>query len=84
MSFQDSSVLQAKAFADRARDRRVASLHVGRLWCANRGTEQIIGLELAGNAELARKGPPGLGWSRLAARRFDGAICRPVTWASTV
>ena len=77
MPSQDSSVLQAK--------RLLTGLVIGesprwqdvRLWFANCGTEQIIALELAGNAEVAAKGPPALGWSRLAARRFDGAACRP-------
>ena len=30
-----------------------------RVWFANWGTERIVALELAGNAEVAAKGPPG-------------------------
>src|SRR5688572_15367672 len=59
MSSWDSSVLQAK--------RLLTGLVIGesprwqdvRVWFANWGTEQSVALELAGNAEVARKGPAG-------------------------
>jgi sugar lactone lactonase YvrE len=34
-----------------------------RLWFANWGTEEIVAVDLDGNAEVVGKGPPGLGWS---------------------
>jgi sugar lactone lactonase YvrE len=37
--------------------------HDGRLWFANWGAEEIVAVDLAGNAEVVAKGPPGLGWS---------------------
>jgi sugar lactone lactonase YvrE len=37
--------------------------HDGRLWFANWGAEEIIAVDLDGNAEVVAKGPPGLGWS---------------------
>jgi sugar lactone lactonase YvrE len=37
--------------------------HEGRLWFANWGTEEILAVDLEGNAEVVAKGPPGLGWS---------------------
>jgi sugar lactone lactonase YvrE len=37
--------------------------HDGRLWLANWGAEEIIAVDLAGNAEVVANGPPGLGWS---------------------
>src|SRR5918998_1462432 len=37
--------------------------HEGRLWFANWGTEEIVAVDLDGNAEVVAKGPPGLGWS---------------------
>lgn len=40
-----------------------ARWHDGRLWCANWGTEEILAVDLDGNAEAVAKGPPGLGWS---------------------
>jgi sugar lactone lactonase YvrE len=35
----------------------------GRLWFANWGTEEIVAVDLEGNAEVVGKGSPGLGWS---------------------
>jgi sugar lactone lactonase YvrE len=37
--------------------------HENRLWFANWGTEEIVAVDLEGNAEVVGKGPPGLGWS---------------------
>jgi sugar lactone lactonase YvrE len=37
--------------------------HDGRLWFANWGAEEIVAVDLDGNAEVVAKGPPGLGWS---------------------
>ena len=37
--------------------------HEERLWFANWGAEEIVAVDLDGNAEVAAKGPPGLGWS---------------------
>jgi sugar lactone lactonase YvrE len=37
--------------------------HEGRLWFANWGTEEILAVDLEGNAEVVGKGSPGLGWS---------------------
>jgi sugar lactone lactonase YvrE len=37
--------------------------HEGRLWFANWGAEEIVAVDLDGNAEVVAKGPPGLGWS---------------------
>jgi sugar lactone lactonase YvrE len=37
--------------------------HEGRLWFANWGAEEIVAVDLEGNAEVVAEGPPGLGWS---------------------
>jgi sugar lactone lactonase YvrE len=37
--------------------------HERRLWFANWGAEEIVAVDLDGNAEVVAKGPPGLGWS---------------------
>jgi sugar lactone lactonase YvrE len=37
--------------------------HDGRLWFANWGAEEIVAVDLDGNAEVVAKGPPGLGWT---------------------
>jgi sugar lactone lactonase YvrE len=37
--------------------------HEGRLWFANWGAEEIVAVDLEGDAEVVAKGPPGLGWS---------------------
>jgi sugar lactone lactonase YvrE len=37
--------------------------HEGRLWFANWGTDEIVAVDLQGNAEVAARGPGGLGWS---------------------
>jgi sugar lactone lactonase YvrE len=40
-----------------------ARWHDGRLWFANWGAEEIVAVDLDGNAEVVAQGPPGLGWS---------------------
>jgi sugar lactone lactonase YvrE len=37
--------------------------HEGRLWFANWGTDEIVAVDPDGNAEVAARGPGGLGWS---------------------
>ena len=37
--------------------------HENRLWFAHWGTGEIVAVDLEGNAEVAGRGPPGLGWS---------------------
>jgi sugar lactone lactonase YvrE len=37
--------------------------HGGRLWFANWGTDEIVAVDLEGEAEVAARGPGGLGWS---------------------
>lgn len=37
--------------------------HEERLWFANWGTQEIVAVDLEGNAEVVGAGPPGLGWS---------------------
>ena len=37
--------------------------HEDRLWFANWGTEEIVAVDLEGNAEVVAQGPGGLGWS---------------------
>ena len=63
MSSQDSSVLQAKRLLTGLVIGESPRWHDGRLWFADWGTEEIVAVDLAGNAEVAAKGPPGLGWS---------------------
>jgi sugar lactone lactonase YvrE len=40
-----------------------ARWHDGRLWFANWGAEEIVAVDLDGDAEVVAQGPPGLGWS---------------------
>ena len=40
-----------------------ARWHDGRLWFANWGAEEIVAVDVDGNAEVMAKGPPALGWS---------------------
>jgi sugar lactone lactonase YvrE len=37
--------------------------HDGRLWLSNWGYEQVIAVDLDGNAEVMERGPAGLGWA---------------------
>jgi sugar lactone lactonase YvrE len=59
----ESSVLEAKPLLTGLAIGESPRWHEERLWFANWGTEEILAVDLAGNAELVGKGPPGLGWS---------------------
>ena len=37
--------------------------HDGRLWFSNRGTREIVAVDLDGNSELLEKDREGLGWT---------------------
>jgi sugar lactone lactonase YvrE len=63
MSSQDSLVLEAKPLLTGLVIGESPRWHEGRLWFANWGAEEIVALDLEGNAEVVAKGPPGLGWS---------------------
>lgn len=63
MSSQNSSALDAKPLLTGLVIGESARWHDGRLWFANWGAEEIVAVDLAGNAEVVAKGPPGLGWS---------------------
>jgi sugar lactone lactonase YvrE len=62
MSSQDS-VLEAKPLLTGLVIGESPRWHEDRLWFANWGTEEIVAVDLEGNAEVVGKGPPGLGWS---------------------
>jgi sugar lactone lactonase YvrE len=84
----ESSVLEAKPLLTGLAIGESPRWHEERLWFANWGTEEILAVDLAGNAALVGKGPPGLGWSidwlpdgrllvsgqRLMRREPDGSI----------
>jgi sugar lactone lactonase YvrE len=63
MSSQDSSTLEAKPLLTGLVIGESPRWHEERLWFANWGAEEIVAVDLAGNAEVVAKGPPGLGWS---------------------
>ena len=63
MSSQDSSVREAKPLLTGLVIGESPRWHEGRLWFANWGAEEIVAVDLQGNAEVVAKGPPGLGWS---------------------
>jgi sugar lactone lactonase YvrE len=63
MSSQDSSVPGVKPLLTGLVIGESPRWHDGRLWFANWGTEEIVAVDLEGNAEVAANGPPGLGWS---------------------
>ena len=63
MSSQDLSVLEAKPLLTGLVIGESPRWHEDRLWFANWGTEEIVAVDLEGNAEVVAKGPPGLGWS---------------------
>ena len=63
MSSQDSSVLQAKRLLTGLVTGESPRWQDVRVWFANWGTEQIVALELAGNAEVAA-GPAGASGGR--------------------
>jgi sugar lactone lactonase YvrE len=63
MSPEDSSVLQAKPLLTGLVIGESPRWHEERLWLANWGTEEIVAVDLEGNAEVVGTGSPGLGWS---------------------
>jgi sugar lactone lactonase YvrE len=63
VSSQDPSVLEAQTLLDDLVIGESPRWHEGRLWFANWGAEEIVAVDLDGNAEVVGKGPPGLGWS---------------------
>src|SRR5919106_6880563 len=63
MSPPDSSALEAKPLLTGLVIGESPRWHEERLWFANWGTEEIVAVDLEGNAEVVGKGPPGLGWS---------------------
>jgi sugar lactone lactonase YvrE len=58
-----SQVLDAKALLTGLVIGESPRWHEGRLWFANWGAEEIVAVDLEGNAAVVAKGPPGLGWS---------------------
>jgi sugar lactone lactonase YvrE len=63
MSSQESSVVEAQPLLTGLVIGESPRWHEDRLWFANWGTEEIVAVDLEGNAEVVGKGAPGLGWS---------------------
>jgi sugar lactone lactonase YvrE len=63
MSSQHPPVLEAQLLLSDLVIGESPRWHDGRLWFANWGAEEIVAVDLDGNAEVVAKGPPGLGWS---------------------
>jgi sugar lactone lactonase YvrE len=68
MSSHESSSLEATPLLTGLVIGESPRWHEGRLWFAHWGTEEIVAVDLEGNAEVVVKGvratpPPGLGWS---------------------
>jgi sugar lactone lactonase YvrE len=63
MSPQHPSVLEAHLLLSDLVIGESPRWHEGRLWFAHWGAGEIVGVDLAGNAEVVAQGPPGLGWS---------------------
>ena len=63
MSSPDSSSLDATPLLTGLVIGESPRWHEGCLWFANWGAEEIVAVDLDGNAEVVAKGPPGLGWS---------------------
>jgi sugar lactone lactonase YvrE len=63
MSSQEASVVEAKPLLSGLVIGESPRWHQGRLWFANWGTEEIVAVDLEGNAEVVARGPGGLGWS---------------------
>jgi sugar lactone lactonase YvrE len=63
MSSQEASVVEAKPLLSGLVIGESPRWHDGRLWFANWGTEEIVAVDLEGNAEVVARGPGGLGWS---------------------
>jgi sugar lactone lactonase YvrE len=63
MSSQESSAVEAQPLLTGLVIGESPRWHEDRLWFANWGTEEIVAVDLEGNAEVVGKGAPGLGWS---------------------
>jgi sugar lactone lactonase YvrE len=63
MSSQESSTLDAKPLLADLVIGESPRWHEDRVWFAHWGTEEIVAVDLEGNAEVVGKGAPGLGWS---------------------
>jgi sugar lactone lactonase YvrE len=63
MPSQEAPVLEAKPLLSGLVIGESPRWHDGRLWFANWGTEEIVAVDLEGNAEVVARGPRGLGWS---------------------
>ena len=63
MPSDQSSALEAKTLLTGLVIGESPRWHEERLWFANWGAEEIVAVDLDGNAEVIAKGPPGLGWS---------------------
>ena len=63
MSSQESPPVQAETLLTGLVIGESPRWHEDRLWFANWGAEEIVAVDVDGNAEVVAKGPPGLGWS---------------------
>jgi sugar lactone lactonase YvrE len=63
MSSEESPTLEAQPLLTGLVIGESPRWHEQRLWFANWGTGEILAVDREGNAEVAGKGPPGLGWS---------------------
>src|SRR5919197_3242380 len=63
MSSHGPSALEAKTLLSGLVIGESPRWREGRLWFADWGAEEIVAVDLEGNAEVVGKGPPGLGWS---------------------
>jgi sugar lactone lactonase YvrE len=63
MSSHDSPALEATPLLSGLVIGESPRWHEGRLWFANWGAEEIVAVDVEGNAEVVASGPPGLGWS---------------------
>jgi sugar lactone lactonase YvrE len=63
MSSHETSTLEARPLLTGLVIGESPRWHEDRLWFANWGTEEIVAVDLEGNAEVVGKGSPGLGWS---------------------
>src|SRR5687768_2970132 len=63
MSQQHPLVVEAKLLLSGLVIGESPRWHEERLWFANWGAEEIVAVDLAGDAEVVAQGPPGLGWS---------------------
>jgi sugar lactone lactonase YvrE len=63
MSSHETSTLEARPLLTGLVIGESPRWHENRLWFANWGTEEIVAVDLEGNAEVVGKGSPGLGWS---------------------